>query len=70
MPCVKAPVAICVSVPVSAMLVRINWEVAVAMCTGKFNRCISTGTWMIPPPMPNRLERKPTAMLTTTPRGW
>ena len=30
-PCVKAPVAIWFSVPVSAMLARTNWEVAVAI---------------------------------------
>ena len=44
-----------------------DWEVAVAMCAGKLKRKTIAGTWMIPPPMPRMLLRKPTKNESATP---
>jgi len=38
-------------------------DVAVAMWVGNPSVRTSRGTWMIPPPMPRKLEKNPTARL-------
>ena len=66
-PCSKAPLAMCTNVPVKAITAKTKCDVAVAICTGKFNKRLSAGTWMKPPPTPKRLEIKPTNILSTMP---
>ena len=40
----RVPSIICSIVPAKAETARVKWEVAVAICTGKFNMPTSTGT--------------------------
>ena len=49
--------------PVNAMNVSTKCDVAVAMCTGKPSRVAISGTCSTPPPMPRKLETKPTTTL-------
>ena len=51
----------------AAMNARMNCDVATAKSIGMRKSTIIAGTWITPPPTPNRLDTKPTAMLSTTP---
>ena len=44
-----------------------NCDVATANCTGKWSSVIMAGTWMAPPPIPKRLDSRPTPRLSVTP---
>lgn len=40
----KLPLIICTILPLKAIMATIKYEVAVAICTGKFHKCTSVGT--------------------------
>src|ERR1700761_188741 len=52
-----------VALAVPAIQTRTKCEVAVAMWGGKPSAPAISGTWMTPPPIPRKLERKPTPAL-------
>ena len=56
-----------VAAPPPAMIASTKCEVAVARWVGKPRARTSSGTWMTPPPMPRKLETKPTPTSTATP---
>lgn len=68
-PWANSPAAMCTVVPAMAITARTKCEVAVATRTGKPSRHTIAGTWMMPPPMPRKLDRNPTNTLMTTPVG-
>ena len=44
-------------------------EVTGAIGAGKSNKVISAGTWMMPPPLPRMLDRKPAPKLSSRPQS-
>ncbi len=62
-PTVSVPPIRCVALAVPDIQTRTKCEVAVAMWVGKPSAPAISGTWMTPPPIPRKLERKPTPAL-------
>lgn len=64
---VMFPLIRCTILPLKDMMATMNCDVAVAICTGKFNICTSAGTRIIPPPIPRRVDMNPMVRLIKIP---